>query len=109
MALPGLSADAIEAELEKQLAELPRLAAVRSAFNHSAIVHAADRAEATAFSNMYTPSPSSACAPSLYHKNYASQGNLLLACHIENDVWNHPVRHNKASMRDATAAFSVAG
>ena len=53
VALPGVDTDAVEAELDKQLMELPRLKAVRSAFNHSAIVHAADRAEAAAFSNTY--------------------------------------------------------
>ena len=53
VALPGVDTDAVEAELDKQLMELPRLKAVRSAFNHSAIVHAADRAEAAAFSNAY--------------------------------------------------------
>lgn len=51
MALPGLTPEAVEAELEKQLGELPRLQAVRSAFHHSAIVQAKDRAEAVAFSN----------------------------------------------------------
>lgn len=51
VALPGLDTGAVEAELQKQLTELPRLRAVQSAFEHSAIVHAADRAEAAAFSN----------------------------------------------------------
>lgn len=51
VALPGFSTEALEAELEKQLAELPRLQAVRSAFNHSAVVRAANRAEAASFSN----------------------------------------------------------
>ena len=51
VALPGLTPQAVEAELKKQLAELPRLKAVTSAFHHSAIVQAKDRAEAVAFSN----------------------------------------------------------
>lgn len=51
VALPGLTPESIEAELEKQLGELPRLKAVQSAFTHSAIVRAENRNEAAEFSN----------------------------------------------------------
>ena len=52
MALPGLSSESIEAELDKQISELPRLKAVQSAFHHSAIVRAESRQEAAEFSNV---------------------------------------------------------
>lgn len=53
VALPGLSSESIEAELDKQISELPRLKAVQSAFHHSAIVRAENRQEAAEFSNAY--------------------------------------------------------
>ena len=55
VALPGLDTDQLEAQINQQLEELPRLQAVRSAFNHSCIVHAKDRREAAEFSNLYVP------------------------------------------------------
>ena len=51
VALPGLTSESIEDELEKQITELPRLTAVQSAFTHSAIVRAENRQEAVEFSN----------------------------------------------------------
>ena len=76
VALPGLDTDKLEAEINKQLDELPRLQAVRSAFNHSCIVHAKDRREAAEFSNLWVlsalshPSAIPANKPDLSKNNF---------------------------------------
>ena len=55
VALPGVDTGAVEAEVGRQCALLPRGAAARAALDHSCIVRASSRAEAATFSNMYAP------------------------------------------------------
>lgn len=55
LALPGLDLGAVEAELARQLAALPRSGAAAKALAHSCIVRVPDAAAAVRLSNLYAP------------------------------------------------------
>lgn len=55
VALPDVDLEAVEAEVERQVAALPRSAIARQALSHSCIVRVSGQAEAVAFSNRYAP------------------------------------------------------
>jgi histidinol dehydrogenase len=55
VALPGLDVDALDAEVRRQAAVLPRGDTACAALKHSYVVTVADQAEAIAFSNAYAP------------------------------------------------------
>jgi len=55
VALPGVDVDAVQAEVERQCAALPRGDVARRALAHSCVVRVADRAAAVRVSNAYAP------------------------------------------------------
>lgn len=55
MALPGLDVAALDAEVARQTAQLPRGDTATAALQHSYVVQVDDRAAAIAFSNAYAP------------------------------------------------------
>lgn len=55
VALPGVDVAALEEEVQRQTAALPRAETTRKALSHSYVVTVPDRAAAIAFSNLYAP------------------------------------------------------
>lgn len=55
VAMPGVDIEALQAEVQRQCAELPRAETARAALAHSFVVQVESKEEACAFSNLYAP------------------------------------------------------